>query len=232
MFTKTAEYYDALYHFKDYSAAVDLLYQLIIKLCPEANTVLDVACGTGKHLMYLNNYLIAEGLDLDENLLEVARVRSPGISLHHADMVDFQLHKMYDAVVCLFSSIAYVRTIENLNRVVSCMSNHLNSGGVLLIEPWLYPERYWVNRITANFTEQPELKIAWMYKSRLEGLTSVFDINYMVGTPGGVENFTEQHVMGLWTDEEYRQAFLNVGIQPIYDSIGFFGRGMYYGVKK
>lgn len=231
MFTKTAAYYDALYHFKDYQAASHRLVQLIEQYNPQTTSLLDVACGTGKHLAYLKEHFEAEGLDLDANLLEVARKRCPDVTFHQEDMTNFKLNASYDVVVCLFSSIAYARSLENLNHAIRCMANHLNPGGLLVVEPWIFPENYWVDRITANFVDQPDLKIAWMYKSQREALTSVLDIHYLVGTPDGVENFRERHVMGLWTDDEYKQAFLNVGITPIYDAKGLFGRGMYYGVK-
>jgi SAM-dependent methyltransferase len=232
MFSKTAEYYDALYHFKDYEAACNKLIQLIRNNHSRANSLLDVACGTGKHLEFLQHQMQVSGLDLDENLLKVARRRCPLVPLFHEDMTDFHLNTCYDAVVCLFSSIAYVRTLDNLNRTIQRMAEHLNPGGILLVEPWIFPENYWVKRITANFVDQSNLKIAWMYTSELDGLTSVFDIQYMVGTPEGVEKFSEQHIMGLWTDQEYRQAFLNAGINPVFDEKGLFGRGMYYGIKK
>lgn len=232
MFTKTAQFYDALYHFKDYQKACSDLHQLIQEVSPGAKSLLDVGCGTGKHLEYLQEHYQAAGLDLNASLLEVARQRCPGLTFYNEDMTSFQLPQTFDAVVCLFSSIGYVQTVDNLNKAVFSMVQHLNKGGLLLIEPWITPEKYWEGRITANFVDQPDLKIAWMYTSEREGTTSIFDIHYMVGTPQGVSQFTEKHVMGLWTDEEYRQALLQAGIAVQYDPKGLFGRGMYYGIKK
>jgi SAM-dependent methyltransferase len=231
MFTKTAEYYDALYHFKDYEAACDALHGLIQRQVPQAKSLLDVACGTGKHLKYLQNRYACAGLDLNPELLAVAQKRCPMVPLHQDDMTAFHLPNTFDVVVCLFSSISYVQTVENLRKAVACFARHLNPGGLLVIEPWITPEKYWVDRITANFVDQPNLKIAWMYTSQRHGLTSVFDINYVVGTAAGVSSFVERHVMGLWTDAEYRQAIEAAGITVQYDAEGFFGRGMYYGVK-
>ena len=231
MFTKTAAYYDALYSFKDYRTACSELHNLVLQLHPDANTLLDVACGTGTHLQYLKEHFTVEGLDLNAELLEVARQRCPSVSFHEADMVSFDLHRQFDVVVCLFSSIGYVKTVESLNKAMLSMALHLAPGGLLLIEPWIYPENYWVDRLTANFVDKPELKIAWMYKSRLEELTSVLDIHYMVASPEGISTFEERHTLGLWTDAEYREAFTQAGISPTYDQKGFFGRGMYYGLK-
>ncbi|UOG77603.1 class I SAM-dependent methyltransferase (plasmid) [Hymenobacter tibetensis] len=231
MFTKTAEYYDALYQFKDYEQACNQLHLLIQQQAPQANNLLDVACGTGKHLEYLQHRYACTGLDLNSELLAVARTRCPNVPLQEADMTDFQLAETFDVVVCLFSSIGYVQTEENLRKAVTCLGQHLNSGGLLVIEPWITPENYWVDKLTVNFVDQPNLKIAWMYISQLRGLTSVFDINYLVGTPDGVSSFTESHVMGLWTDKQYREAIESVGVAVQYDTKGLFGRGMYYGIK-
>lgn len=231
MFTKTAEYYDALYHFKDYRAACQQLHELIQEKAPQAKTLLDVACGTGKHLEYIQELYQAEGLDLNPELLQVARKRCPHLQFYQADMTDFKLPHSFDVVVCLFSSIGYVQTLENLSKAVNTMVSHLNPNGLLLIEPWIAPEKYWENKITTNFADMPNLKIAWMYTSKREGLTSIFDIHYMVGTPEGVCTFTEKHVMGLWTNAQYQQAFENAGIKVNYDPVGLFGRGMYYGIK-
>ncbi|KEO75001.1 class I SAM-dependent methyltransferase [Anditalea andensis] len=231
MFTKTAEFYDALYAFKDYGQACSELTQLIKTHQPEATTLLDIACGSGKHLTYLRDTFDVQGLDLNEELLNVAKRRCPEIKFHHQDMTDFDLDMKFDAVVCLFSSIGYVCTVENLNKAIKGMTDHLAPGGVLVLEPWITKEKYWQNHLAANYVDQPNLKIAWMYKHEMEDNRSIFNINYLVGTSEGVESFTEQHVMGLWTEEEYMDAFRLAGIEVTYDEKGLFGRGMYYGKK-
>jgi len=78
MFARSAQFYDALYHFKDYAAAAGQLHTLVQETCPGATTLLDVACGTGKHLEYLRAYYRVEGLDLNAKVLEIARKRLPG----------------------------------------------------------------------------------------------------------------------------------------------------------
>ena len=51
----------------------------------------------------------------------------------------------------------------------------------------------------------------------------------MVGTPEGVEVFTERHEAGLFTDEEYRAAFVAAGLEVEHDETGLIGRGLYVG---
>lgn len=232
MYTKSAEFYDALYHFKDYVAASVQLDEIIQQRHPEAQSLLDVGCGTGKHVENLRHRYQVEGLDISAELLSVARERCPDVPFHEADMATFKLGRSFDVITSLFSAIAYVRTLKNLERAVACMSSHLEPGGLLIIEPWFSPENYWRGRITANFFDKPELKIAWMYTSEIEDNVSIFKINYLVGTPEGVTYFTEKHEMGLFTEAEYIEAFERAGLAVEHDPKGLFGRGMYIGHKK
>jgi|SRR5438132_9748853 len=232
MFNQSAQFYDALYHFKDYAAAAEQLHALIQETCPAATTLLDVACGTGKHLQYLRAHYEVEGLDLNGKLLEIARQRCPGVGLHEASMVDFNLGRSFDVVTCLFSSIGYVKTLDNMEKAISNMARHLNPGGVLFVEPWFSLENYWTGKLTANYVDQTDLKIAWMYISGLQGRTSVFDIHYLVGRPQGVHHFIERHEMGLFAHEEYLEAFRKCRLDVRHDPTGLFGRGMYIGVNQ
>jgi SAM-dependent methyltransferase len=232
MFSRSAEFYDAIYNFKDYAASVEKLRLLIQQACPHATSLLDVACGTGKHLYYLRNYYSVEGLDLNAELLQTARQRCPGITFHQADMVDFHLGRSFDVVTCLFSSIGYVKTLENLGKAISSMAHHLKVDGLLVVEPWFTPENYWKHRVTLNHVEQPELKIAWMYVSEAEGPVAITDIHYLVGTPKGVDHFVERHELGLFTHEQYLEALRNCNLEVQYDPIGLFSRGMYLGFKR
>ena len=231
MYNKSAKFYDAIYHFKDYKAASEKLIKIIKNYNPDAGSLLDTACGTGKHIEYLKKCFDAEGLDLNRELLEIAKIRCPENVFHSGDITNFDLKKKYDVVTCLFSSIAYVKTVDNLNKAVSEMSKHLNPEGLLMIEPWFSKENFWTDRITVNHYDNENLKITWMYVSKIENGFSVLDINYLVGTPLEVNYFKEKHELGLFDNAHYLEAFKKAGLKVNYDNEGLFGRGMYIGVK-
>lgn len=232
MFTKSARFYDRLYAFKDYRAAAGLLHARVQSESPTARTLLDVGCGTGRHLELLAEHYTVAGLDLNPQLLAVARERLPHVPLHEADMTTFELGQRFDVVSCLFSSIAYVRTVENMRRAIHRMAAHLNPGGLLLVEPWFSRETYWTGTITANHVDDPDLKISWMYVSERRDGMSVLDIHYMVGTTDGIDSFTERHEMGLFSADDYAAAMIDAGLQHSYDPDGFFGRGLHVGVLR
>lgn len=232
MFSKSQRYYDAIYGFKNYEAEAARLCALIDahKRSP-GNALLDVACGTGAHLTFLSERFSVEGLDLDAGMIEIARARHPGVRFHVADMVNFDLNRRFDVVACLFSAIAYARTVERLGEAIAAMARHILPGGVLMVEPFFTPEDWKPSRgVTATFADEPDLKIARIAVPERDGSLVRFDFNYLVGTPDGVEHFIERHEVGLFTHDEYRQAFTRLGIPVHYDEDWPTRRGLYIGV--
>jgi SAM-dependent methyltransferase len=230
MFSRSARIYDALYaSIRDYPREAAELDRLIQERRPGARTLLDVACGTGAHLEHLTGYE-AEGLDLDPEMLAVARERLPNVPLHEADMTAFDLDKRFDAVVCMFSSIGYVRTEDRLRSATASMARHLEPGGVLVVEPWLTPEVWLDRHVGAVFVDEPELKIARMNLAQREGNVSIFDFEYLVGTPDRIDRIGgERHELGLFTVEQYLGAFRAAGLEAEHDPEGPMGRGLFVG---
>jgi SAM-dependent methyltransferase len=229
MFSRSARFYDAVYSFKDYAAEAEKVDAFIRERNPDARSLLDVACGTGLHLTHLRQWYEVEGLDLDPTLLAIAAERLAGVRLHEGDMVNFDLGRRFDAVVCLFSSIGYVKTVENLERAVTSMANHLEPGGVLVLEPWITPDTWEDGHLGAVFVDEPDLKIARVNLGEREGRLTRFIFHYLVLTAEGVERFEEPHELALFTHEEYLSAFGAAGLDVEHDPEGLMGRGLYVG---
>ena len=139
MFTESAELYDVIYGaIKDYAAETAQVVTLLRHAHPAAQTVLDVACGTGEHARLLaESYgFSADDIDLDAALLDVARRKHPRGRFVQADMSDFDLGCRYDAFTCLFSSIGYLRTLDRVVEALSSFRRHTGAGGIVLVEPW------------------------------------------------------------------------------------------------
>lgn len=232
MFSKTAQYYDAIYSWKDYVVETSTIKEIIKEQgISEGNRLLDVACGTGMHMQYLVEDFEVEGLDLDENLLALARNRVPGAVFHLGDMVDFDLGKRFDAVICLFSSIGYVKSKARLHRAISCMAKHLRTGGLLIVEPWLTPDNFITGSVHAKFIDEPELKIARMNTSSVKESISILDMHYLIGTPDGTDHYVEKHELGLFTVDEMKTAFKSEDLKVTYREDGLMGRGLYIGQR-
>jgi SAM-dependent methyltransferase len=229
VFTRSASIYDLVYSFKDYEGEAERVHALIQQRAPGASTLLDVACGTGKHLEQFRRWYEVEGVDLDEGLLEVARNRLGDVRLHVADMTSFALGRTFDVVTCLFSSIGYVATPKRLNGAIRAMAAHLNPNGILVVEPWLTPDGWQIGRPHLLVVDEPDLKIVRMNVSGRDGRLAVMEFVYLVGSPDGIDHFPERHEAALFTDVEYRQALSTAGLTVEHDPEGLIGRGLYLG---
>ncbi len=165
MFTKTAKHYDAVYSYKDYEGESELVTSLVRERVPNAKTFLDVACGTGKHIEHLSKQFECTGVELDPEMLAIAKERVQNLPLHLGDMCDFDLGTKFDAVTCLFSSIGYAKTVERMEQAIANMAKHINSGGMLLVEPWLSPEAWLVGNVDAETYKTDEFVVTRMMVS-------------------------------------------------------------------
>jgi len=232
VYDRAARFYDAIYGYKDYRAEAAYVEALIRRHQRSAGrALLDVACGTGRHLEHLRQRYACEGLDLSGEMLAVARARLPGLPLHQGDMAAFDLGRRFDAVVCMFSSIGYVQTEDRLGSAAIAMARHLEPGGVLVVEPWLSPDVWQEGHVAAVHVDEPELKVARMNVAERRGDLSVVDFHYLVATPEGVEHFTELHELGLFTVEQYLAAFRRAGLDVEHDPEGPMGRGLFVATR-
>jgi SAM-dependent methyltransferase len=162
-YAHSAQAYDLLHatRGKDYGQEASALTDCIRRRRPGARTLLDVACGTGVHLAALAGAgWDVEGLDLSDDMLAAARPRLPGVPLRAADMRTFRLGRRFDAVVCLFSAIGYMTTIDDLATAVANMGDHLVAGGVLVVEPWFEPDDWLEGYVHAESAEAADLAVA------------------------------------------------------------------------
>lgn len=232
---RTAEIYDLLYRStqgrapRDGRVEAQRVLAEISAERPGSRTLLDVGCGTGRHLPHLGDALELHGLDINRRFLERAREARPDAILHEADMERFEIGIRFDVITCLFSAIAWVGTLARLRATLERFARHLAPGGVIILEPWFTPESYWEGHVAFNVAEHDGFRVAWAYRQEREDRLSVLEVKYLVATADGVDHYTERHELGLFTDDEYRAAMRDVGLEVRHDPLGF-GRGLYIAV--
>lgn len=233
MFSNSAQFYDALYSWKDYRSEAGLVRSVVQDAYPAAGTLLDVACGTGAHLAHLAAAFDVAGLDLDPELLAIARERVPEGSFYLGDMTDFGLGRRFDAVICLFSSIGYMPHLEALRQALKSMADHLNPGGVFVLEPWFFPEAFTDGYKDVLVAEEGDITIERTSSTRKEGQISILDFDFKITAGGKVaKTFSERHTMTLFTDDDYKMAMGDAGLElRSWDPNGPTGRGLYVAVS-
>jgi len=115
--------------------------------------VLDIACGTGPHLIRLaeRGYHMS-GLDLSPRNIEFLRQRVAdkgyGADLVVGDMTDFRLRRPVDAAICMQDSQGHLLTTEQLLAHLKCVARALRPGGLYVFDrymasSWTDPARSW-----------------------------------------------------------------------------------------
>jgi len=218
VYDRSARIYDLLYvgsGIKDYPAEAAELNRIIQEACPTAKTLLDVACGTGAHLIEMQRWYTVEGVDVSPAMLAVARTRLPGVPLHEADMRTLDLGKTFDAVTCLFSSIGYMHDPGELQAAVARLAAHVAPGGVLIIDGWVRPDQ-WRDNFRPDHPDaahDSEVTVVRLSFSRREGSITELEMHHLVQTDGGIEYFTETHRLRLTETADYVSAVTDVGLK-------------------
>ena len=127
-------YYHLLYQNRDEQEAERFIKNLMDFLdLPVESKLLDLACGKGRHSIYLNKlgYQVT-GVDLSENSIAIANESSN-------ETLQFITHDMreprnetYDAVFNLFTSFGYFEDSNEDLKCIDNISNALKSGGFFI----------------------------------------------------------------------------------------------------
>ena len=129
-------YYHILYKDRDYEEAQLFMDNITDYLnLPEDAKILDLACGKGRHSIYLNKLgYDVTGADLSENSIKIA-------SEHNNDKLHFVVHDMrepfqekYDAILNLFTSFGYFENDSDNITTLKAICESLTEYGFGVID--------------------------------------------------------------------------------------------------
>jgi SAM-dependent methyltransferase len=220
----SAQVYDLQYPGKDYLGDASEVARLAELHCaPGQRSILNVACGTGRHLEYLSqSFEDVWGMDISDEQLAQAHSRLSGsATLFQGDMLDFDLHRQFDVAACLFGDIQYLDTPEKMLAGVKNITRHVRPGGLLIVERGYTPEEYtslgmgggirWLKIEGGEESHISISRMAVMGPLPPEGEGTVgFTLDFQVGLDdeGGqrIVNFREEHSVGFYREQTYWQA--------------------------
>ena len=230
-----AHYYDLIYSRKNYKKEAATIKRLILRYQKsKGKDLLEVACGTGGHVQYLKNDFDVLATDINARMLGVARKNVKGVTFKQADMVNLNLGKEFDVIVCLFSSIGYVKTYPNLKKTLRNFSCHLKRGGVAIIEPWFTKSTYEAGSPHLTTYGNDDTKIARACVSKMCGGISVMDMHYLVAERNNnVKHFVDRHELAMFEPEKVLRFMKIAGLQAKFLKNGLLkDRGIYIGIKQ
>ncbi|MBK6265022.1 class I SAM-dependent methyltransferase [Marivirga sp. S37H4] len=148
-------YYHILYKDRDEAEARNFIKNLTSFLSIQKNdSVLDVACGKGRHSIYLNQLgFKVDGIDLSKQNIEIAKL-SENENLH------FEVHDMrhpyrkshFDFAFNMFTSFGYFEIEQDNQRAISAIADALKSNGIFVLD-FLNPYKVINNLVTEEIKE-------------------------------------------------------------------------------
>ncbi|WBB78710.1 class I SAM-dependent methyltransferase [Micromonospora sp. WMMD882] len=225
-----AEVYDMVYRARgqDFDKEAALVTEIVRSRRPDARSLLDVGCGTGEHLVaFARSFPSVTGIDLAAPMLAVAERKLPPGTVRRADMRDVDLGRTYDAVVSLSTAVAYLPSLADFRAALARMVAHLAPAGVLVIEPWYFPENYLDGYVAGDLIRHDGYTVSRVSHSREQDGVTVIESHWAVANRDGIRHFTETHLFQLWTREQYASEFAHAGLAAEYLSGVQAGRGLF-----
>lgn len=229
-FKTISTYYDALYvNDREYAPEAAKVKELLTKHgVPPRADLLVLACGTGGHIPYFKDDYHVSGLDLSEDMLALARKKFPGLRFHYGNLINFELETDFDAMICLYGSIGFVKTVDNLRSSMKHIIAHLRPDGLVLITPWSTVEEF-QDIIVVDATDKPDMKIARMEHVRLKEPKIVeVTFHHLLGINNEVTYHKQSMEIGLFSRQEYLSAMTDAGLKVVEEYTGTDVRGGAY----
>lgn len=130
-----ADLYDVIV--PDWDGEIDFYCRYAHQVTERGQPVLEVACGTGRVTLRLAQEGVKiVGSDLDEEMLKVARRKSPGLSnvgWVRGDMRSLELGELFGLIIVPGHSFQFMCTSEDQVQALQTLKRHLLPGGVLIL---------------------------------------------------------------------------------------------------
>ena len=201
-------FYHILYKHRDDKEARAFMDNLTSYLnIPENSSILDVACGKGRHAVYLNalGYEVT-GIDLSEKSIAFAKQ-------FENDTLHFQVHdmrkaypKQFNAVFNLFTSFGFFKNDEDDLNTIKAIKTNLNDHGIGVID-FLNADFVMNNLVEAN-TKTID-GIAFNLERYIENGFIVKDISFEANG----KSYNYQELVKALTLEDFKKMFAKANIQ-------------------
>ena len=203
-------FYHILYKDRDHKEAENFMSNLTNYLnVPENGTILDLACGKGRHAIYLNTLgYDVTGVDLSENSINYAKQ-------FENNALRFDVHDMckpykseFDAVFNLFTSFGYFKKDESNLLTIKAIKTNLNEFAFGVID--FMNSEYVIDNLVAENTKTVD-GITFKQKRKLEDGYIIKDITFEYEG----ETFTFQERVRAFTLNDFKLLFEKAGVYLI-----------------
>ncbi|HEX8333332.1 MAG TPA: class I SAM-dependent methyltransferase [Segetibacter sp.] len=137
-------YYDLLYHNKDYKNESDYVARLIRSITPQAENIIELGSGTGNYATFLcQQGFKVTGIEFSQQMSAIAETKNiKGFTTITNDVTEFDLEQHFDAAVALFHVISYLTSNEKVVQCFKKVNKHLKPNSLFIFDVWYTPAVY------------------------------------------------------------------------------------------
>lgn len=190
-----ANYYDRLMYDLDYDKTCAYVLSLAEKYGVSApGLAVDLGCGTGTMcLAFAKAGFDMIGIDLDEEMLQIAKERSEAangegknILYLQQDMTDFELYGTVSMITCLTDGVNHVTDARKIKRMFYWAHNYLDYNGVFIFDINA-PEKL-SQTLGNNVFYQISDEVSYVWQSTYHPKTRIcdFDLTFFLQEPNGL----------------------------------------------
>jgi len=140
IYTYLAPVYDDVMKGVDYEVWADFIDSIIAEHFEEAQTVLELGCGTGTLSLLLDELDLYDitATDISAEMLEVARFKADfaksGIRFEQVDFTDIRLEERFDVALLVYDGINYMTDPDGVLRVLGQVRQVLQPDGIFILD--------------------------------------------------------------------------------------------------
>lgn len=201
---------------EEYAEETELIVNIIKEHSKiEVKTLLHLGCGAGGNDHTFKKYFKVTGVDISENMLEIARRLNPEVVYFHGDMRTIELAASYDAVA-VPDSIGYMTTEEELQSAIVTAHKHLKPGGVLLVIANIREEFQDNNFVYTGSKEDVEITVFENnHMPEPTGTTYEATLIHLIRRAGNLQIFSECHTIGIFKLETWLDLLKKAGFDIV-----------------
>ncbi len=227
MYDKFARIYDRVMRGVDYPTWAEYILNLAAKFGFNSRRLCDLACGSGTlALLLAAKGCQVVGVDRSSTMLREAerkarRAKASGLCWKEADMTDFQLGERFELVTCLYDSLNYLLSEQDVARCLEQVREHLEPSGGFIFD---ITTEY---NIVANFADYTfaenfdDFSYIWENKYNVLEKIIVSDVTIFQKEGDRFYKFVETHRQRIYPTDTVEELVRQAGFEILGTFDGF-----------
>lgn len=183
LYNQLSKYIDASYRrTKNYQQEVDFILR---RAGNSRGILIDVACGSGGHAELLGKAgFEVYAVDLNDGMLRLVRKNLPKARVFKQDMRQLDVPVQADVLLCMYNSINYNYSYDELAHTFRRFYDHLKPGGVLIFDTAFMKHTWKPGPFSVETISTTEFEVARVNKSSNKGSFGIVDIVFVIFEKG------------------------------------------------